>query len=783
MKRLLFITGLTLLMVQAWTQTVPRNMVILEIGTGTWCTYCPGSANAADQLVAEGKSVAVIEYHNGDPYVNTASNARNSYYGITGYPTANFDGGNTFVGGQACPSGNVYSSYLPLYTQQINTPSPLSICLSGSNAGNNYTINVTVNKVGTVTGTSLRLHLVLTESNIATAPWPAAGCMNEVNFVERLMVPDQNGTSFSFGTGNVQTFTLNFTKDPTWVAAECELVCFVQDNATKVIYNGCKTALTTLPSTMMTLTDFTGTPTSGCTPLLVNFSAVATGVTQYTWAFQGGTPSSSTQPTPAVTYNASGSFNVGLKVSNGVCKDSLGKTAYITVAGSPGIPGQPQGPTSMCVNPPNSTYTTSGALYATSYNWSLTPASAGVLTNNGTSCLIDWDDVYTGTAQLKVQGVSSCGTGPWSGTTSISISTPPSQPGIPAGPTALCLNPPNTDYTTTGATGATAYQWDLTPANAGTVASSGTTATVYWSDAYVGSAQLKVSAFNGGCQGPWSDVLNITIYPYPVMFNVTGGGPYCGLGGNGSPVGLDNSETGMNYTLFLDGSATTNTVPGTGSAISFGNQMAAGLYTVQGVNASGSCTNNMTGSATVTIDPEPPFTPGEPTGPGHVYTGATPTTDYLTTGGQYSTSYTWNITPAAAGTIAGASTVGTVTWDQTYSGLAEIKVQGVNSCGGGSFSTILEVTVDVGVGIPGINENPAIRLYPNPANNTVLMTSAIPGNAVVTLFTSFGKRVLDLGSVNLSGPVRIDVSGLSAGIYLVKVSTTDRTENLKLIVE
>jgi len=43
--------------------------------------------------------------------------------------------------------------------------------------------------------------------------------------------------------------------------------------------------------------------------------------------------------------------------------------------------------------------------------------------------------------------------------------------------------------------------------------------------------------------------------------------------------------------------------------------------------------------------------------------------------------------------------------------------------------------------------------------------------------------VLDLGYVNLSGPVRIDVSGLSAGIYLVKVSTTERTENLKLIVE
>ncbi len=46
------------------TYTTAREMVVLEIGTGTWCTYCPGSQMGADDLVINGCSVAVVEYHN-----------------------------------------------------------------------------------------------------------------------------------------------------------------------------------------------------------------------------------------------------------------------------------------------------------------------------------------------------------------------------------------------------------------------------------------------------------------------------------------------------------------------------------------------------------------------------------------------------------------------------------------------------------------------------------------------------------------------------------------------
>ncbi|MBL7817715.1 MAG: T9SS type A sorting domain-containing protein [Saprospiraceae bacterium] len=84
----------------------------------------------------------------------------------------------------------------------------------------------------------------------------------------------------------------------------------------------------------------------------------------------------------------------------------------------------------------------------------------------------------------------------------------------------------------------------------------------------------------------------------PTAYNVTGGGTYC-VGGNGAPVGLSNSETGVSYQLKKGGVNVGNTVPGTGSAISFGNQT-AGVYTVEATQSLGACTASMTGSVTVT---------------------------------------------------------------------------------------------------------------------------------------------------------------------------------------
>ncbi len=86
---------------------------------------------------------------------------------------------------------------------------------------------------------------------------------------------------------------------------------------------------------------------------------------------------------------------------------------------------------------------------------------------------------------------------------------------------------------------------------------------------------------------------NPILNPPPSTFNVTGGGSYC-EGTSGLPVGLDDSESGVTYTLFRNVDETVTTASGTGVALSFGNQT-AGSYTVSGTNSGG--TIAMTGEA------------------------------------------------------------------------------------------------------------------------------------------------------------------------------------------
>ncbi|TNE57221.1 MAG: HYR domain-containing protein, partial [Bacteroidetes bacterium] len=90
-------------------------------------------------------------------------------------------------------------------------------------------------------------------------------------------------------------------------------------------------------------------------------------------------------------------------------------------------------------------------------------------------------------------------------------------------------------------------------------------------------------------------------------FDVTGGGAYCD-GGDGVEVGLDGSESGVEYQLFLDGNPEGSPVAGTGGAISFGNQTTAGTYTVVATRISTGCTGTMDGSAVVTVNPLPVVT-------------------------------------------------------------------------------------------------------------------------------------------------------------------------------
>ncbi|MBN1990908.1 MAG: immunoglobulin domain-containing protein [Bacteroidales bacterium] len=130
------------------------------------------------------------------------------------------------------------------------------------------------------------------------------------------------------------------------------------------------------------------------------------------------------------------------------------------------------------------------------------------------------------------------------------------------------------------------------------------TATFSPSSLLVGTYSITYTFTNSsGCVD--SETKTVEILPLPTQYNVSGGGTFC-EGTGGLPIGLANSTTGIDYTLYRNGNPVVpaNVQPGnTGVAIAFGNQLNNGVYTAIGTNTTTGCSQTMAGSATIIVIP------------------------------------------------------------------------------------------------------------------------------------------------------------------------------------
>ena len=89
-------------------------------------------------------------------------------------------------------------------------------------------------------------------------------------------------------------------------------------------------------TTATRVVNFTATPTTGSSPLLVNFtaSAVSTnpgGILAYSWDFDGDSVPDSNLQNPSFTYTLCGIYNVTLTVFDALGQDSITKTGFVVV--------------------------------------------------------------------------------------------------------------------------------------------------------------------------------------------------------------------------------------------------------------------------------------------------------------------------------------------------------------------------------------------------------------------------------------------------------------------
>lgn len=130
--------------------------------------------------------------------------------------------------------------------------------------------------------------------------------------------------AWSFPGGTPSTSTL---QDPTvtYSAAGQYSATLIATNA----FGSDTTTVTNLVTVQTASPAFTADNTTGCVGLTVQFTDQSTcGASNWTWSFPGGTPATSTQQNPVVTYSGLGSFDVTL-TTNG---NSVTLPSYITTS-------------------------------------------------------------------------------------------------------------------------------------------------------------------------------------------------------------------------------------------------------------------------------------------------------------------------------------------------------------------------------------------------------------------------------------------------------------------
>lgn len=126
-----------------------------------------------------------------------------------------------------------------------------------------------------------------------------------------------------------------------------------------------------------------------------------------------------------------------------VCNYTINVLSGSTVGVAPNNPGAVTGPTPVCQGT-STAYTTPAVFAATVYTWTLTPASAGTITGNGTrNITVNWSANYSGPVELCVQASNLCYSNPE--TSCITIDVIPRPTATLSGGGLICANDPNPD--------------------------------------------------------------------------------------------------------------------------------------------------------------------------------------------------------------------------------------------------------------------------------------------------------------------------------------------------
>lgn len=122
----------------------------------------------------------------------------------------------------------------------------------------------------------------------------------------------------------------------------------------------------------------------------------------------------------------------------------------------------------------------------------------------------------------------------------------------------------------------------------------------------------------------------------------------------------------------------------------------------------------------------------------------------------------------------------TVQYDEDLNGSSE--TESIQSDGAGSFCVNLPTLRAINTCTLGVNVSQIgiFKIYPNPATNGYLyIDSKLSGVKNISIFDVLGKQVLN---TNLNG-LKLDISGLKSGIYILKMEQGKISSTKKLVIK
>jgi len=276
----------------------------------------------------------------------------------------------------------------------------------------------------------------------------------------------------------------------------------------------------------------------------------------------------------------------------------------------------------------------------------------------------------------------------------------------------------------------------------------------------------------------------ITVDPLPLVYNITGGGSYC-AGASGVHVGLDGTNTGIRYQLYVGSTPTGTPLAGTGTTIDFGYQTAAGTYTAVAVNAATGCGNNMAGSETVIVNPvlHPVVSISEH--PGTYLAPGAYDTLVATVSNAGTPTYQWTIN---GGEVSGATNP-TFVYNHFFNNdLVSCIVTSNGTCGGYSSSESVTITLR-NVGVQQVaTVSSDIKLAPNPNKGIFNITGTLGATdeeATLTITDMAGQVVYSKGITANSGVLNEHIqlgNTIANGMYLLTVHSATQNTVLHMVV-